>query len=629
MISMSRLCRLVRSRRGAAAACGALALVVFANSLANGFAFDDVQTIATNEAVHDLSRLPEAVSSPYWGDEAGRDLGLWRPLTTAAFAVQWSLWDGSPAGFHAVNMLTHALATAVATLLLAELMPVGAALLGGLLFAVHPVHVEAVANVVGLAELLAGLLVFSACLLYLRRQRRALGAGTVGGIALLYAAAFLAKESAAVLPALLVLLDAWKDRLELRRLPAYLRSRAPLFGTLAGVAAVILGIRVAVLGTVASAYPPLGADLLAEIPRIWTLPVIWLHYIRLLFFPAELVPDYSPRVVEIQLGWNAANAAGVLAVSAFLGLAWTVWRRGGAEARRLRPVVLGVLWFGVAVLPVANVFFLSGVLLAERTLYVPSLGLALGAGCVLRLLAERRPRAAVAAVAAVLLVLGARTWTATPVWKDTPTLFGHLVRSHPESARVQWMLADYFWRERDDPEGALRFYRRAVGSSGRSYAVVLEAARRLNELGAHEQAAGLALQAWREHPDRPHAPRILALARSRQDRPREVLEPARAAVALDPGDATLHHLLATTYGRLERWEEALHHRRTTIRSGEGHRWQQWEWLAEDQIATGDTLGALASLDSAGIRADAPAVRARLDSLRSAWRPRRASPEPDP
>ena len=133
-------------------------------------------------------------------------LALWRPGVTALFGVEWALFDGNPVGFHLVNVLLHSGVTVLVVLLLAELLPVAGALIGGLLYAVHPVHVEAVAGVVGASEILAAFFFLWACILILRGGDR-LSPGRLLSILVLYALAFLTKESAITLLGVVLLLD--------------------------------------------------------------------------------------------------------------------------------------------------------------------------------------------------------------------------------------------------------------------------------------------------------------------------------------------------------------------------------------------------------------------------------------
>src|SRR5882672_10708702 len=190
----------------ALAAVVALALISSLSGLRNGFAYDDQAIIVGNPQVHSLAGLLHRFAEPYW--PADRGSGLYRPLTIILFSLQWVMSGGAPLIFHLTNILLY-VALAVAVLSLArQLLPEPAAWLAGALFAVHPVHVEAVANGVGQAELTTGLAAVIAVRLYLgwrsAAPERPIGIPGTAALVVLYLAACLCKEHGMVLPALLL-----------------------------------------------------------------------------------------------------------------------------------------------------------------------------------------------------------------------------------------------------------------------------------------------------------------------------------------------------------------------------------------------------------------------------------------
>src|SRR3989441_5811814 len=131
-------------------AVAACALVVYAGALWNTFAFAAVYIVVLTPFVREPGAWWRAFAEPYW---AGNLTGtLSRPLTVSSFALDWLL-DG-PVWFHAVNMLWHAGASVAVAVLARRWAGWQASLAAGVLFAVHPVHVEAVGNVVGRNELM-------------------------------------------------------------------------------------------------------------------------------------------------------------------------------------------------------------------------------------------------------------------------------------------------------------------------------------------------------------------------------------------------------------------------------------------------------------------------------------------
>ena len=604
-----------RSRRAAAVLAGAVGVLLFLNSLGNGFAFDDNPIVRDNEAIQSLRTLPGALVAPYWPGEHGQSLALWRPVVTGLYGLEWDLWGGAPVGYHLLNVLLHGAVTVLVVLLLAELLPVAAAFVAGLVFAVHPVHVEAVSNVVGRAEVLSALFFLGAALLIVRGGER-LSPGRLLLVLLLYALAFLTKESAVTLLGIVFLLDAARSELTFGTLASYLRRRGLLYLGLLAVAGGILYARFLVLGNVARPFPPLGADILEDVPRIWTVAATWPHIVRLLFFPKALVVDYGPAVIPIAFGWNAANGVGVAMVLAILVLSLLTWRQGERmDPSTLTPRALGfgVLWFVITLSPTSNFFFLSGILLSERTLYLPSVGFAAVVGWAVLRLFRVRPRLTPGVVGVALLLLAARSWVRTPTWKSDLDVFNTLILEHPESGRSQWILGDLLFAagRRSD---ALRAYRVAIGILGGHYSLLTEMGRTFMGAGYTDAAELILTYAWRNNPEFGVAPGLLATIYDQQGRYEEAEEVSRMRLAEDSTDAVQYHLLSRALEHQGRFREASEARRASIRHGEGDHWEQWVWLARLELAAGDTAGAWAAVDSARQRVLTPDESRQIDSL---------------
>ncbi len=604
----------LRSVRSASVVAWAVAVLVFLNSLQNGWAFDDLHILLENPGIQSLESLPEALGEPYWPGEFGAGLGLWRPAVTGFYGLAWEVWGDVPVGYHAVSILLHGGVTVLVVLLLGALLPVPGAFLAGLLFAVHPLHVEAVANVVGMAELFSAFFFLLACLLILGDGGRP-GLPRFALVLILYALAVLSKESAITLPGVVLLLDSSREELTPAGLARYLRRRWPLYAGMILVAGLLLTARFEVLGSVARPFAPLGAHLLEEVPRIWTVTATWPHLFRLLFFPMDLVVDYGPAVIPLALGWNATNLLGVALVLATLLFALLAWRRGPLDSSRLSPrtVGWGVVWFGITLSPTSNLFFLSGILLSERTLYLPTVGFVAAAAWLLLRFHDERPRGALALMALVLALLAGRSWTRTPTWKDNLEVFNTLINEHPESGRSQWILGDVYLQAGRTPE-ALRAYRAAVGIIGAHYTVLLEVGRRLLDEGYDGAGELLLTFAWTDWPRYTTAPGLLAALYDRQGRFLEAETAARAVLAEDSTRSVLQHVLARALAAQGRLDEAREARLAAIRHGEGAHWEQWGWLAELELRRGDTVQALRAMDSARARGGSVSRTLQIDSF---------------
>lgn len=592
----------IRSSRALLPGLVALAAVAtYANSLLNRFAYDDVSIITDDRRVHGLGHLVAVLTGPYWAFT--RQLGLYRPLTTLSFALEWTLSGGAPWLYHGVNVALHAVVCVLLYFMLDRLAGRVPALVGALLFAVHPVHTEVVANVVGQAELLAAVGILGTCLLWLRQPADAAPRpGTIAGLAGLYALALFAKESAIVGPGLLVLLDMAQRRLEPTRrgLAAYTRRIAPAMAAFAGVAGAYLVARYYVIGSIAGEEVAPALPFLAQ-DHVWMGLRAWPEYLRLLFFPQDLSADYSPGVILPVHGWTTATAAGAGLMAAVTALALVT----PARPRLGMPAA----WFLLSIIIVSNLFFPIGVVLAERTLYLPSVALALALAFAWTPLAGRYPVRALAVLAAlVLLALAARTWTRNPDWRDQDAVVGALVRDHPESGRTQWFLA-FSNAEKGDSAAAERAWELA-------YRLWPENSQLLNEFamftiarGRPHRALAILRQAEAIHPNDARSRVVLGTALLTLGRYREALAVGQQLAATLPNAPEVNDIRARAYMGLGDFPSAVAAWRRVVARNKAS-WIQWSGLGRSLAHAGDYPAALAALDSAQRRAgkDTSALR---------------------
>ena len=387
------------------------AVVVHLGALWNHFAMDDLYIIVWNPLVHSAEGVWRAFASPYWPPDLGGK--LYRPLTVATYTIDGVV--GYAWWFHAVNLAWHAGVAVSVTALARRWADWTVALVAGLLFAVHPVHVEAVANVIGRAELLAALCVCLAVYAAVLRD-------SIAWSALAIAAGLLCKENAAVAPALIL----WAWWVGIARPP---RHRMMAFvGSWLAIAAVYVAVRGAVLGPYARLHD-IAPVFIGQSPVAQRLTAVAAlsDVVRILAFPLTLRVDYSPAERTIVTSvLDGRFLLGLAALALWVGLLVAAWR----HQRKVE--AFGIGWIGIAFLPVANFVLPVGVLLAERTLYLPSVGLALAAGAALARLPAPRLRAV-----AVLLVLagGIRSALRVPVWHDDGAVTLSILDDSPNSYR--------------------------------------------------------------------------------------------------------------------------------------------------------------------------------------------------
>ena len=383
----------------------------YGNSLQNGFVLDDGGVIVRNPLVTSPGTAWRAFGSPYWPEAVGG--GQYRPLGIVAFALDWFVSGGDATWFHAVNVAWHVGVTVAVWLLAAELLAPMAALVAALLFAVHPVHVEAVANVVGRLESMAAVFV----LLALLAHRRGHWPSVVW-----FAAGLLSKEVAIVF----VGLAAAHDLLVAGDARAAFRSRKRLYLAYGAVIVAFAGVIAVVFHDRAFVSTARAFNGTSVGERLLTVASVVPHYVRLLVAPVDLSANYEPAVIPLVTGLTVAGALGIALTVGYAAVVVVAWRRAPALAFMLA-------WIGIALAPVSNVFFASGITLAERTLYLPSVGACLTAGWMAQHAAVKRPAIVMATAAALALGFAARSWTRTPVWQDDRTYLTTLLEDHPES----------------------------------------------------------------------------------------------------------------------------------------------------------------------------------------------------
>ncbi|MBI3447961.1 MAG: tetratricopeptide repeat protein [Acidobacteria bacterium] len=444
---------------GLAAAAALVGALLYANTIPNEFVFDDIAVVRDNPFARDPSAVRDIFLSSYWAGAHG-PADLYRPITILSLALNRAVTGEGAAGYHVVNALLHGLVSGAVVLLAMALgLPGGAGLAAGLLFAAHPVHVEAVAPVVGRSELLAALSVLAAWLVHLRARR---GAGAFAATIALFGVGLLSKENAIVFPALAALAAVAPPHEDRAGRPS--RSRRLELAGLALLAGGYVAARAALVPAASMIDPRSNVYASAGgATRLLTSVGVLGRYLGLLVFPRTLSADYSYRQIEaIGSPLDPLFLASAAAHVALLAAGLLLLRRGRLSG-------LGILIYLVAILPASNLLVPTGTQMAERLLYLPSVGLCLA---VAALFGEpplsSRPalrRAGVGALALAIALFAARTVERNRDWSDQLTLFSRTAATSPRSAKVHFNYG-HALGERGDHEAAIVEYRRALEIQG-------------------------------------------------------------------------------------------------------------------------------------------------------------------
>ncbi len=425
-----------------------LAVVCFVNTLPNDFTYDDYAIVQHNPRIRALTNVRDIWLRDWWHIHDDSDPNpardrLYRPLTVFTFALNHAVHGVRPAGFHAVNVLLHAavcfLVWHFARRLTDDRAVAGVA---AALFAVHPIHAEAVANVVGRAEVLAALFLLLGLLAILPR-RGAPGLGRALLAAPAFLAALLAKESALCYPALalLVLLIMSPARGAARRwwLMHVVCLLLPLLA--------YWPLRFAALEQQVIRHEPLALlmnPLIAASAgeRVLGAFTILGVYLRLLVLPDQLCCDYGLAIFDPRAGFTPLTLLGMVAAGGLMMALFGFIRRG-LLARRIAALTA---MFLASYLLISNTFLLIGVSLAERLMYWPSVLLLILAAVGIVEFWRRQcspgggwaRSANLLRVLGVLLILafGLRCAVRNVDWQDNYTLFARDAAQRPEGAHL-------------------------------------------------------------------------------------------------------------------------------------------------------------------------------------------------
>lgn|GEM_PF-1731271 len=440
--------------------------------------------------------------------------GTFQPLALASFAITYQVAGLAPFGYLLGNWALHLLATALVYRLAWSLSARQAwvATFTALVFALHPMHVEAVVWVSERGTLLGACFSVLALLGWWRylERRRARDYGLTLACFLL---AVLSRPTAIVLPLALPLLAWWKQR------PG---ERRPWLAMLPVAALSLVLALVTVWLASGTELASAGEASLGDRAR-WSCWVLLAYLVRFVVpWPLAAFPGYS---APAHVGWGLVLAPFALAI-----LASGIWL-----LRRERSLVFGTLFFTLHLLPAMPLFVAREPLLAERFAYLPSVGLAFALGT---LLAERLPAMRSTAprwnllvgVTTVLVVLALPRIT---VWRDTETLWTKVIQTYPEAALPRTYLARHWHRQAQaasDPARVRMLLERAVAECD---------------------------AALRADPGRLEALDVRSAAHLRLDRLDAALTDAAAMVAAAPQDPRGFLARATVLARLARYDEAL------------------------------------------------------------------------
>ena len=405
-----------------------LAVGCYLNTLMNAFVYDDELQILQNPYIKSWHYLGAIFRTTVWSFiGAAGDTNYYRPMMTLTYLVLWKIFGDSPLGYHLLNILLNALVVMCVYFVGRELLQSHwAAFAAAAIFAVHPVHTEAVAWIASVPDLEATLFCLLAFYAYVKGPGTSWKRQAVVVICMLLA--LLAKEPALMLAPLLIYYEHFVR--EDRSATGFgVKVKRYLPGCLAAAGYVVL--RITLLGKLA---PVLQHAQISWPQAIYSGFALVGEYARLMFWPTRLSAFHVFHASHSPAESGAVWGLGVVVVCGVLAL-WLHKRSPVAS--------FCIVWAAITLAPVLNARWMAANVLTERYLYLPSVGICWLAGWAAKQIwdwagakGQRRTGLRVATVTAgvALLALGtAKTWARNNVWNNDRVLYTETLKTDPDS----------------------------------------------------------------------------------------------------------------------------------------------------------------------------------------------------
>lgn len=512
--------------------------LVYANTLGHNYVLDDYSLILENRITKQgISAIPEIFKTTYRHGYVMVDDEVYRPLSKAMFALEWELSPDNAFLGHLVNVILYAL-TGFILFITLHLFTKNYLLsfLASLLFIVHPVHTEVVANIKSRDEI-ACFLMLTVMLVYIYKYIESKKVICILFAGISYFIAFLSKETAitflAIIPMMLYFFTAEKT-FSILKTTGFMLIPAVLF----------LLIRSKVVGAAVPETVSIADNLLmaanSKSSQLATAFYILLLYLKILVFPHPLVFDYSYNQIPIM---EATDWKFILSFVIHVALiVYAVMR-----FKKKDIFSFGILFYFITISLVSNLVIIIGSSMAERFLYIPSFGFCfiLAAALVKIFKAEnvsvdsmgnffRKYSKPVIAAFVIGILFSVKTIARNTVWKDNLTLYLNDVELSPNSTRTHYYLGNYLTKPEQygvtDEKMKMVMLDSAISELQRSVAIYPRFADAWNQIG-------VAYGKKKDH------------ARAEQN--------YKKAIEANPTNSTVHNNIGTVYFETGRFNEAI------------------------------------------------------------------------
>ncbi len=422
---------------------GVISFLLYANTLMNGYVMDDVIVLKENTIVQQgFKGIPELLVTPHMRGYLVIPNDLYRPLSLVLFAAEYPFFGASPTGYHFMNVLIFAGCVIMLFLFLDKLFggkKTAVAFVASLIFAVHPIHTEVVANIKSCDELLCFFFGFLSLNIFVNYMKSGKMLQLILGVFVLFLA-FISKETVIAFLGIIPLVFFFYINDDKKRAVYITAGSAVVF-------AIFMIIRSHIL-TEYNANQPAGVEFIDNalskapnmVAKITTEAVVLGMYLKLMFIPHPLLCTYSFNAIPYA---DLADWRFWLSLLAYLGMIYVAVTR--FIKNKKDPWAFCIIFYLATLFLFSNIPFLMGAELAERFAFFASVGFCLAAALAVEQwllkgeavnIMSLKSTKVLAVLIPVSLIFGGLTVARNANWKDNITLYRADVANSPNDCRL-------------------------------------------------------------------------------------------------------------------------------------------------------------------------------------------------
>lgn len=369
-----------------------IAFIIFGNSLASDFVFDDKAVVKDRPELNNIEHLPYLLFEPY--HQLGFDGDAYRPITMISFSLNYYFFSAKPWNFHFINIILHSLASWLVFLLILKLTKkLHFSFLVSLIFLVLPIHTESINAIVGRAEILSLLFGLWSILILLKNKKIKRKISAQFWASLLFLFALLSKESAiGFLPLYFIIL--WinsNGKTFISSLKIIIKKYWKNFIYLIGATLLYFLMRSIVLDKIINTNPTIVENPLKFISwpeRLLTaFKILGMYLIKIIWPLNNLSSDYSYNQIPTKINWlNLQMWLGIFTFAAIASLIIAILLKPKNKSNNKKMLILSCSFFLFFYISTSNIVFPIGTIMAERLMYIPSIAICILFGLLLTML---------------------------------------------------------------------------------------------------------------------------------------------------------------------------------------------------------------------------------------------------